>query len=115
MTKTQQRIDEVEALLDNLYMNISKDIKKEEKILGALAFVKNTLVDQLQDELGVSSTKGSLSGGQQLPGSASIKTGLIEDCLIAAGRLQQLASKLVMHGHEEDFDVKLILDTLFLS
>ena len=107
-SKKQLEVDDVETKLENLYINMSES--KDAKLLGALAFIKNTLVGDLLNELGRSSTKKSLSSGQQLPGI--VKAEMIEECLIVAGGLQQLATKLVMHKNRVDYDVKLTLERL---
>ena len=107
-TKKQLEVDDVETKLENLYINMSES--KDAKLLGALAFIKNTLVGDLLNELGRSSTKKSLSSGQQLPGI--VKAEMIEECLIVAGGLQQLATKLVMHKNRVDYDMRLSLHRL---
>ena len=107
-SKKQLEVDQVEDLFASSYESMTES--KDAKLLGALAFIKNTLVGDLLNELGRSSTKKSLSSGQQLPGI--VKAEMIEECLIVAGGLQQLATKLVMHKNRVDYDVKLTLERL---
>ena len=107
-SKKQLEVDQVEDLFASGYESMTES--KDAKLLGALAFIKNTLVGDLLNELGRSSTKKSLSSGQQLPGI--VKAEMIEECLIVAGSLQQLATKLVMHKNRVDYDVKLTLERL---
>ena len=104
-TKKQLEVDQVEDLFASSYESMTES--KDAKLLGALAFIKNTLVGDLLNELGRSSTKKSLSSGQQLPGI--VKAEMIEECLIVAGSLQQLATKLVMHKNRLDYEMKFII------
>ena len=107
-SKKQLEVDQVEDLLASSYESMTES--KDAKLLGALAFIKNTLVGDLLNELGRSSTKRSLSSGQQLPGI--VKAEMIEECLIVAGSLQQLATKLVMHKNRLDYEMKFTLERL---